>query len=115
MSCPLPADLEALAERVADLVVSRLDGRVVGRPGRDLANEAEGFLLASGPATAPEVARALRKRRTTIEEVLAADPGRFTRVPPPRGRSGRAKTWAAVVQRGGRVGTSTARDGGGES
>lgn len=64
------------------------------------------FVLGDGvPRTPTEIAKAVRRRRIAVEEVLKAD-RRFVRVAAPRGRSRKAQTWVLAAEARGQVGTS---------
>jgi hypothetical protein len=72
--------------------------------GTPLPEEIRAFLVANGPATSPEIALAVRARRTDVDRALAEGP--FTRAGRPDGTSGRGKYWNASqlvrVPRGGK-------------
>lgn len=61
------------------------------------------WLAANGPATLPEIARAVRKRDEDVRRVLKADP-RFGLVPC-SGRSHKARCWTVRGEGAGRVRT----------
>lgn len=69
---------------------------VLPMPPRDLATEIESYLDEHGCATAPEIAKELRKRRETVEAILGSE-ARFVVASPPPGRSPKAKTYALAA------------------
>jgi hypothetical protein len=89
-------------------VLALLGGATVGRPpDDDLVAEIEAVLCDRIPRTAPEVAKAVGRRRSVVENALAD--ARFVRVSAPPGRSRRAFTWGMALRawdESGRVGTS---------
>lgn len=62
---------------------------------RNLAADIAAELAARPAQTGSEIAKSLRVRRERVDHILEADP-RFQRVPPPSGRSEKAKCWALV-------------------
>lgn len=74
--------------------------RRVDRTKRDLAAEIETFLAPNGPATAPEIARAVRARDGIVREVLGTD-SRFIRASGHADRSARARLWSLVSRASG--------------
>jgi hypothetical protein len=66
--------------------------RRADRMKRGLAAEIEVFLTA-GPATAPEIARSIGARDSSVRQLLQTD-ALFTRAPTTAGHSPRAKLWS---------------------
>lgn len=91
ITLPVGATLTLTSTAAAELERALRQHRQVARPKRDLAAEIEAFLTA-GPATVPEVARAIGARDSDVRHALRTSP-RFTGAPATSDRSPRAGLW----------------------
>ena len=102
MSRPLTSEefariVECATERATDLVLQRLASRLGAKSSTTLADAIAGVLLEGVPRTAPEIAKSIHRRRSVVEDVLTSD-ARFVEVPPPPGRSRRARAWTLTPE-----------------
>jgi hypothetical protein len=110
-----PEEIDRLVELVAERVVARLEERRAlsscGEPAAPTDVELAARIAAAlddGPVTVPELARRARLRDETVRKLVQSDP-RFLPVPPPPGRSPKAKCWTLRLDSfssGGRVRTN---------
>jgi hypothetical protein len=114
LSIELPAGIRLLVppEAAAGLEAALRQHRRLGRPRRDLAADIKQFLTA-GPATVPEIARAIGARDSEVRHTLQTNE-RFARASAAADHSARAKPWMLASSPAGvgpAGGTSTTDEG----